>query len=158
MSVRPASIEAYERIIEDGLLSKRRLETYSALFQFGPATASELCVAMRASGKFLNPHQTNVCTRLGELRDLGAAFELETRICKVTGFNVTVYEVTGDLPRASWEIKKSITSRKLIQMLAELVEEPYCAINTRIDLSDKWQEWSKKVENALELARKYREH
>lgn len=93
---RHTSIEAFNTIKENGLLSKRRLEVYSALFKHGPCTANELGVQLRKM--FAENVNLNVVTRLGELRNVGVVSEIRERACSITGMTVIEWDVTSKLP------------------------------------------------------------
>ena len=93
--VRETSIEVFHRIKEDGLLSQRRLEVYSQLFQLGPCTANELFKKTKGTSQV---SQANIQPRLNELVALGVAREVGTRECQITGNRVLVYDVTAHLP------------------------------------------------------------
>ena len=115
---RETSIEAYRRIEAEGLLSKRRAEVYRALFVHGPCTANELYKHMR-SPDILN---TNIVTRLGELRGMGVAKELGARECRVTHQTVLVWDVTAAMPRPLMRLTEP-TRSELIEALCKLLEE-----------------------------------
>lgn len=95
MSVRETSLEVFKRIKDNGLLSQRRLEVYSGLFEYGPCTANELFKKMRGVSQV---SQANIQPRLNELVNVGVAREVETRDCAITGNRVLVYDVTAGLP------------------------------------------------------------
>lgn len=95
MSVRQTSIDVLNEIKRSGLLSERREQVYESLFIHGPCTASELFYRMQNTR---NPSHSNVTTRLGELRDMGVAYEVQERICTVTGRVVIEWDVTDKLP------------------------------------------------------------
>lgn len=78
MPVRDTSLEVYNRIKEEGVLSKRRLEVYEALFQHGPATSNELFRKMKGS---IRVSQANIQPRLGELVEMGCVAETKKRPC-----------------------------------------------------------------------------
>lgn len=103
---RKTSIEAYNTIKENGLLSKRRLEVYEALFEFGPCTGGELF--RKANAKQKNIPNANIVTRLGELRRVGVVAEVGERKCAATGMNVIVWDVTDKLPL---KLEKPIKSK-----------------------------------------------
>lgn len=91
--IRDTSIEAYNTIKNNGLLSERRFQVYEVLFAHGPATAMEL---RRFFPKGFVDSQ--IRARLNELRQLGCARESKERPCSVTGMNVIEWEVTDKLP------------------------------------------------------------
>lgn len=96
--IRQTSIQAYNDIKFNGLLSKRRWQVYDILFKEGALTGSELAVKFKKQYGVFAPSNTNVVTRLGELRDLGVAYEVKTTICSVTGMKVILWDVTSNLP------------------------------------------------------------
>lgn len=92
---RQTSKEALDKITQSGVLGRRQLEAYCALYEIGPCTASELFYYLQKSR---NPSHSNVTTRLGELRDMGVVKETGKRDCKITGHNVIEWDVTDCLP------------------------------------------------------------
>jgi len=73
--IRQTSIDAYRKIEAEGLLSKRRWQVYDILYEFGPMTGGECFAKLIEKHKFQFPTNSNVTTRLGELRGLGCAME-----------------------------------------------------------------------------------
>ena len=93
MKTRQTSIDCYNKIKSEGLLSKRRLEVYEALLSTAPCTSSEaIRNAKTTFGVF------GVSSRFTELRDLGVIYEKDVRPCKVTGRNVIEWDLTDRLP------------------------------------------------------------
>jgi hypothetical protein len=92
--VRQTSIEAYRRIEAEGLLSRKRWEVYSALFEYGPATGMELLERMNRRSKV----DSQVRARLNELREMGLAREVGRRVCSVTNQTVILWDVTDAMP------------------------------------------------------------
>lgn len=92
---RQSSIEAYNDIKNNGLLSKRRLEVYIALYENGPCTTNELLKKMTFLEKNNNP---SVHVRLNELKHLTVVREIGTTICSITNRTVILWEVTNNLP------------------------------------------------------------
>ena len=91
---RNTSIQAYQTIKENGLLSWRRMEVYECLYHHGPMTGKQLTIS-------LNTNQSNsgaYATRLSELRDRGVVQELGTTKCEYTGYEVILWDVTSNLP------------------------------------------------------------
>lgn len=94
--MRDTSIEAYNRIKDEGLLSERRLQVYEILFENGPLTGNQLIKIAQKQYPMLNTGAFN--TRLSELRNAGVVKELREIICPVTGYNVILWDVTSRLP------------------------------------------------------------
>jgi hypothetical protein len=104
MKTRQTSIECYNEIRANGLLSKRRFEVYEALLSSAPCTSSEaIRNAKTTFGVF------GVSSRFTELRDLGVIYEVRTRECTVTGRNVIEWDLTDRLPV---NVKKSNKTKK----------------------------------------------
>lgn len=101
---RRTSVAAFDEIKESGLLSERRFQVYEALFNHGPCTANELRKYLSTS--MPNNINLNIVTRLGELRDMGVAYEVRERPCRMTGMTVIEWDVTERLPRKLVKPKK----------------------------------------------------
>jgi hypothetical protein len=93
MNTRKTSIEAFNKIKQEGLLSKRRFEVYEALYTSAPCTSSEaIRNAKTTFGVF------GVSSRFTELRDLGVIYEKGEKKCTITGRNVIEWDLTNGLP------------------------------------------------------------
>lgn len=95
---RQTSIATYRKIEQEGLLSLRRWQVYAVLFDIGPATGGEVFREMRKRYSTAMPTNSNTTTRLGELRNMGVAMELGTKVCEVSGQRVILWDVTAALP------------------------------------------------------------
>lgn len=95
---RQTSIEAYNVIKENGLLSKRRWEVYDVLFHNGPLTAGEIGKHMSGYRSAVSTADRNIHARLSELKKFGVVFEVRERICSITGMTVIECDVTDRLP------------------------------------------------------------
>lgn len=115
--IRDTSTEAYNYLTREGILSRRRREAYKLLFKKGPGTASEICWG--DVNRDL-PNQ-NFITRLGELRDMGLASEIETRQCKRTGKTAIVFDVTSRMHPLKLT-KRETLSQKYRKLLSEVEE------------------------------------
>ena len=67
--MRHTSIEAFNKIKEEGLLSRRKMEVYEILFRHGPLTAHEIVSIAR--DKYPQANQTGFNARLSELKEVG---------------------------------------------------------------------------------------
>lgn len=92
--VRETSLTAYRTIVDNGLLSEKRLQVYRALAEHGPMTGSE--VDRFLGGQQMDPAYSR---RLSELRDAGVVREVRKRPCSITGNLAIEWEITDDLPR-----------------------------------------------------------
>jgi len=94
MGIRKTSIDCYNQIKSEGLLSKLRLMTYNAMLYSAPCTAGEL-------QEFIEKNSIGVkhaWKLLSQLRDLGVVYEKRERLCSITGRNVIEWDLTDELP------------------------------------------------------------
>tara|TARA_R110002167_G_scaffold404_2_gene1838 strand:+ start:65 stop:478 length:414 start_codon:yes stop_codon:yes gene_type:complete len=91
MKIRQTSIDCYNKIKEEGLLSKRRMEVYKAILKNAPCTTNEAL-------KDVHSGSHGVGSRTTELRDAGVIYEKDVRPCMVTGRNVIEWDLTDRLP------------------------------------------------------------
>ena len=90
MNTRQTSIDCFNQIKQEGLLSKRRLQVYESIYNSAPCTASEVFKEKNL--------KTNQSGRFTELRDLGVIYEKGERTCSITGKNVIEWDLTDRLP------------------------------------------------------------
>lgn len=99
MAVRETSGEAFSELKDSGALASSQHRVLAALYGCHPATAGELWEWMRSNSNGSRLiDKAKVSARLGELRDLGVAREVETRKCKVTGKRAIAWAVQDELP------------------------------------------------------------
>ena len=128
--MKQTSINCYNQIKANGLLSKRRFEVYEKLISIAPCTASELQNSMD-----YNNGGRDCMKRLSELRDLGVIYEKTERKCNVTGKIVIEWDLTDKLP---------IKPTKLINAKQQRVENALNALrvlykNKSTSNVDDWQ-------------------
>jgi len=93
---RDTSIEAFNKIKENGLLGKRQFEVYNWFFENGPATARD-CYESLCRGKvILNPG--SYITRISELKKMGSMIEVGERVDSDTKHRVYLWDVTSKIP------------------------------------------------------------
>ena len=102
---RQTSIEAYNYIRENGLLSKMRFKVYDYVFRNGPCTIMETNLALNKGGVW-----NGTCTaRFSELKRLGVIVEVGKKVCPHTNRNVLIWDTTTNLPK---ELPKRITTKE----------------------------------------------
>tara|TARA_Y100001963_G_C6686082_1_gene402267 strand:- start:567 stop:977 length:411 start_codon:yes stop_codon:yes gene_type:complete len=102
MKTRQTSIDCYNKIKAEGLLSKMRFQVYSALLSMGkPSTTREVYETMDVIKQ--------EATRFTELRNLGVIYEVQNRKCTITGRTAIEWGLTNNLPV---NIKKSTKTKK----------------------------------------------
>jgi predicted transcriptional regulator len=127
MKTRQTSIECYNQIKRDGLLSKMRFRVYSALLSMGkPSTTREVYETMNVIKQ--------EATRFTELRNLGVIYEVQNRKCSITGRTAIEWDLTDRLPI---NIKKSNkTKKQRVNDALNSLRELYRNLNTCSD-----QDW-----------------
>jgi hypothetical protein len=93
--VRETSLEAFEYIRENGLLSKRRWQVYEYVFRHGPCTAAQVVFGLRQPQEQSGTYNT----RLSELERMGLIKELGETVCQFTNRTVILWDVTKELPK-----------------------------------------------------------
>jgi hypothetical protein len=129
MKTRQTSIDCFNEIRENGLLSGRRLEVYEAILKNAPCTTNEALQDVYSGSH-------GVGSRTTELRDVGVIYEVRTRQCRVTGRNVIEWDLTDRLPL---NIKKTHKTKKnrindALNSLRELYK------NKDISTNEDWKE------------------
>ena len=112
MGTRATSINCYNQIKAEGLLSKLRLRTLNAMLYSAPCTAGEL-------QNYIDQNQIQVkhaWKLLSQLRDLGVIYEKSERKCKVTDRLVIEWDLTDKLP-----IKSTTTSNTKKQRVEDTI-------------------------------------
>ena len=94
--MRKTSLETYQKIKDNGLLSKRRMEVYDMLFHHGPLTANEIVRKAKLLHPKTNPSSYNA--RLSELKRYGLAIEVGEKEDDVSGNNCFLWDLTDNLP------------------------------------------------------------
>ncbi len=94
---RETSIQAFNTIKENGLLSERRWRVYEILFKHGPMIGSQVAEAYREIYGRTSNSET-VRNRLTELRDMGCVAEMGKTIDEKTGMSVIQWDVTKRVP------------------------------------------------------------
>lgn len=92
MRVRNTSIEAYNIIKDNGLLSRLRFQVYDYVFHHGPSSIRD------AARHFKNQYSNSLSTRFSELRDLGLLDEIGEKQDPQSLKRVIIWDVTDKLP------------------------------------------------------------
>jgi len=117
--VRQTSIDCYNEIKSNGLLSKKRLEVYEALLNSAPCTSAEA-----AAFNYLD--SSNVLSqsraRFTELRELGVIYERGVKKCSITKRIAIEWDLTDKIPINLISKTKTFKQKKqeLIFMIDEL--------------------------------------
>lgn len=113
---RSTSAKAYQQILDNGLLSKQRLQVYKFLYEHGPLTQVETEQRLKHSAQTAPSHHK----RFSELERLGVLKRIRTRICTVTGMEAWEWDVTDELPRSEAVRTAGITRAEQVEATQEL--------------------------------------
>jgi hypothetical protein len=102
--MRETSIEVYEKIKGEGLLSRRRFEVYAILYDHGPMTGNEIIKV--AKSMYPDANQSGFNARLSELKKMGVAVEVGEKPDDVSGNRCYLWDVTSKLPTALPKINR----------------------------------------------------
>jgi hypothetical protein len=130
---RSTSIEAYNTIKDNGLLSKLRWEVYSTIYDYGPLTARQ---TIKILNKGKQPgDRGSYNSRFAELRTLGVLEEVGKTFCEVTGHKVILWDVTSGLPK---KLKKEPTKDQQIKRLQKIIKAIWkhedCTSRLKVDI------------------------
>jgi len=103
--MRQTSIDCYNQIKAEGLLSKRRLEVYEAILKSAPCSSGEAFSKMLTSSNVISQSRA----RFTELRELGVIYEVGVKKCSITNRNVIEWDLTDNIP---FELEKNKTKSK----------------------------------------------
>lgn len=131
MSIRQSSINCYNQIKAEGLLSKLRLRTLNAMLYSAPCTAQELQDYIDKN-KIQVKHAWKL---LSQLRDLGVIYEKTERNCKITGRVVIEWDLTDKLPIN----KKVITNTKKDRVKTTLIALKDLYNKKNVSVVEDWQ-------------------
>ena len=127
MGARQTSINCYNQIKSEGLLSKLRLKAYNAMLYSAPCTAGEL-------QEYIEKNHIQVkhsWKLLPQLRDLGVVYEKRERPCSVTGRIVIEWDLTDELP--SSKKAPSTTKKDRVNNSLDALRELYKNKRTATD-------------------------
>jgi len=112
---RNTSIDAYNKIKADGLLSALQMSIYAKLFESGPMTQGEIWLKY-----FQHMQRHSVAPRFAELKAMGVLTEVGEKPCPVSGINAILWDVTDQLPHEP--VAKPTTVKEFIVGLLERIE------------------------------------
>lgn len=111
--MRQTSLDAYNKIKTNGLLSQRRFDVYEIIFVHGPLTGAAVADKFYADRKQITRSE-NVRNRITELRDMGVVKEVGFQTDTATGMRVILWDVTDNLPV---KLRKKITVKNMLLRL-----------------------------------------
>ena len=103
METRQTSIDCYNQIKQEGLLSTMRFKVYEAILKNAPCTSAEVLSTLLSKNSAI----TSSRARFTELRELGVIYEVQNRKCTITGRTSIEWDLTDRLPVNIKKINKS---------------------------------------------------
>jgi len=94
MTTRQTSIDCFNQIKEEGLLSNMRFKIYESILINAPCTSAEVLSTMLSKNSAI----TSSRARFTELRELGVIYEVQNRKCTITGRTSIEWDLTDRLP------------------------------------------------------------
>lgn len=115
--VRETSIEIYQKIIAEGLLSKKREQVYKIIYYGGVITGAQ--VAKKYKSVYPSAqHSESIRNRITELVERGVVAEVKTGPCPITGNTVMFFATTDNLPN---KVKpKKTKKQKQLELLGKI--------------------------------------
>jgi hypothetical protein len=139
VSVRKTSIDVYNKITTEGLLSKKRMQVYEILYTGEAMTGSE--VAQKYKSMYdSSRHSESIRNRITELVKQGVVYEVGTVECPITGNTVLQFATTNSLPS---KLEKPKTKRERKEEILTSIQ----ALGAKID--DKWKEDLREIYRAV---------
>ena len=139
MKTRQTSIDCYNQIKNEGLLSKMRFKVYEAILNNAPCTSGEAFATMTTKENQISQSRA----RFTELREMGVIYEVQNRKCTITGMNVIEWDLTDRLPI---NIKKSNKTKKhRLNNALNLLRELYK--NKNNSTVEDWKEVANLIKN-----------
>tara|TARA_R110000822_G_scaffold155766_2_gene295565 strand:+ start:864 stop:1307 length:444 start_codon:yes stop_codon:yes gene_type:complete len=138
MKTRQTSIDCYNKIKSEGLLSKMRLKVYEAILRKAPCTSGEAFSTMTTKENQISQSRA----RFTELRELGVIYEVRNRKCSITGRTSIEWDLTDRLPV---NVKKTNKTKKqkindALSALRLLYNKRYKPIGYSLDnTKDEWK-------------------
>jgi hypothetical protein len=119
--MRQTSLQAYNQIKANGLLSELRFMVYDCIYHSGPITQGE-CVDILMRDIERGNNSGTFGSRFAELKNLGVIVETGKRPCKITGRTCLEWDVTDKLPVKFERITKDQMIKALKEEIASLRE------------------------------------
>jgi hypothetical protein len=122
MNYKFTSLDTYNKIKNDGLISKLRFYVYDIIYNNGPITISQM---IRIAAKDVT-NTGSFTGRISELERMGLIYNHHVGACPVTGRDVIFWVTTNCLPRT---YQKQETKTEIIKNLNKTIDE----LKNRID-------------------------
>jgi hypothetical protein len=118
-----ASVKTFREITENGLLSLRRRQVYTAIHEMEkekktPYTMGEVAWKVANNYKFPKNYRHNTIARLCELEEAGVVERVGERKCTFSGHLCTTWRTVNALPIKKKK-KKKVTKDEVIKQLTQ---------------------------------------
>ena len=124
--MRQTSKEAYQEVIESGLLGKLQLKVYETLYYHGPLTGAQVKQQLSTQGLDSKTSET-IRNRITELNNLKVVAPYKIDKCLITNRRVIYWQTTNHIPKEKPKIirKKDKKTKLLngIDIFKELIND-----------------------------------
>lgn len=120
--VRDTSIAVYHEIEASGLLSKKRSEVLKIIAENGPLTGAQVS-QLHGQIHGTNTISETVRNRITELCEWGVVEETGKGPCPITGREVIIWDLTGNLPVKPTKITFKERKEELLADVAKLGDD-----------------------------------
>jgi hypothetical protein len=97
MNVRSTSIDAYKKVVDSGLLSKKLIQAFTIVYRYGPKTSRELNAFYVSAYKAEN-NLNQFRALLTHLQNVDVIQTTEKVVCPISQMTVYQFDITGRLP------------------------------------------------------------
>jgi len=97
MNVRSTSIDAYKKVVDSGLLSKKLIQAFTIIYRFGPITSREANAFYVSAYKAEN-NLNQFRALLTHLQNMDVIQTIEKVQCPISKMTVYNFDITGRLP------------------------------------------------------------
>lgn len=125
--MKKTSVEAFYKIKESGLLSKRRWETYECVYKLQPCTIKNVVQSLDPTKWSTYSARFSELEKMGLIEVSGQIHDFETKQ------SVNTYVVTGNLP-TKLPMPKKLNIKKASKLILEYMEQNNLAFIYRSQL------------------------
>ncbi len=117
MSVAATSIEIFNKITNENLLSKKRGQVYKIVYAHGPMTGSQVSKIFKER-HISSQHSESIRNRITELVQQGVVIEVGAGKCPITHNHVLWFDTTNYLPQ---NLKRKLTQKEKKKKLIDKI-------------------------------------
>jgi hypothetical protein len=108
--MKATSVDTYNEIKENGLLSEKRMRVYDILYEYGHLTGTQVATIYKNKFPSKSTSET-IRNRITELVKMECVDELGEIYCPISKRNVTLFGVNDNLPK-KYELPPTLKQRR----------------------------------------------